>query len=101
MEPAPVAVFSVAPAISPAGQLTFTPAANVNGEAAVSVTLKDNGGNADGGADTSAAQTLTTTVTAVDDPPVAVNDSAMVAQDAGASAIDVLANDTDIDGARN
>ena len=38
------------------------------------------------------------TVTCVDDPPVAVNDSATLAEDAGATAVDVLANDTDVDG---
>ncbi|HKG35173.1 MAG TPA: Ig-like domain-containing protein, partial [Solirubrobacterales bacterium] len=38
------------------------------------------------------------TVTCVDDDPVAVGDSVTVAEDAGATAIDVLANDTDIDG---
>ena len=41
---------------------------------------------------------FTVTVTCVDDPPVAVNDTATVAEDAAASAIDVLANDTDPDG---
>ena len=38
------------------------------------------------------------TVTCSDDPPVAVNDSATVAEDDSATAIDVLANDTDADG---
>ena len=38
------------------------------------------------------------TVTCVDDLPVAVDDTATVIEDAGATAIDVLANDTDIDG---
>ena len=39
------------------------------------------------------------TVTCDDDPPTAVNDTATVAEDAApATAIDVLANDTDIDG---
>ena len=37
------------------------------------------------------------TVNCVDDAPTAVNDSANVAQDSGGNAIDVLANDTDID----
>ena len=36
-------------------------------------------------------------VSAVDDPPVAVNDSATVLEDASATSIDVLANDTDVD----
>ena len=38
------------------------------------------------------------TVTCIDDPPVAVNDSAPCAEDAGATTVDVLGNDTDIDG---
>jgi hypothetical protein len=38
------------------------------------------------------------TVTCVDDPPTAVNDSGTVLENSGARAIDVLANDTDIDG---
>ena len=38
------------------------------------------------------------TVTCVDDNPVAVNDSATINEDSGANAIDVLANDTDVDG---
>ncbi len=42
--------------------------------------------------------TVTMTVTCVDDAPVAVADSATVAEDAAAAAVDVLANDTDIDG---
>ncbi|HEV2851597.1 MAG TPA: IPTL-CTERM sorting domain-containing protein, partial [Thermoanaerobaculia bacterium] len=42
--------------------------------------------------------TVSVTVTCVDDPPVAVNDSATVAEDSGANAIGVLANDTDVDG---
>ncbi len=42
--------------------------------------------------------TVAVTVTCVDDNPVAVNDSATVAEDSGATAINVLANDTDLDG---
>ncbi|MCF6376699.1 Ig-like domain-containing protein [Nocardioides KLBMP 9356] len=38
------------------------------------------------------------TVTCVDDAPVAVDDAATVVEDAGAGAIAVLANDTDLDG---
>jgi VCBS repeat-containing protein len=37
------------------------------------------------------------TIAAVDDPPVAVNDSATVAEDSGAGAVGVLANETDVD----
>ena len=38
------------------------------------------------------------TVTCVDDPPGAIDDSATVGEDSGATAVDVLANDTDPDG---
>jgi VCBS repeat-containing protein len=63
------ALFSVQPAISPAGVLTFTPVANANGPATVQVTLHDNGGVANGGVDTSATITFIINVTAVNDAP--------------------------------
>ena len=44
------------------------------------------------------AATVTMTVTCVDDAPVAVNDAATVAENAPATTLDVLANDTDVDG---
>lgn len=56
------ALFSVQPAISPSGELTYTPAANTIGSATVSVSLQDDGGTANGGLDTSAVQTFTITV---------------------------------------
>src|SRR5205823_1272811 len=63
------ALFSAQPAISPSGVLTFTPAANANGNATVTVTLHDDGGTANGGVDSSAPQTFTITVAAVNDAP--------------------------------
>src|SRR5207302_651793 len=69
------ALFSAQPAISPSGVLTFTPAANANGNATVTVTLHDDGGTANGGADTSAAVTFTIHITPVNDPPGAANDT--------------------------
>ncbi|MBI2213373.1 MAG: tandem-95 repeat protein, partial [Acidobacteria bacterium] len=45
-----------------------------------------------------ASATVTVTVNGIDDLPVAVNDSATMLEDASATAIDVLANDTDPDG---
>jgi hypothetical protein len=71
------ALFSVSPSVSPAGTLTFTPAANVNGSATVTVRLKDDGGTDNGGADTSSPQTFTVTVNAVNDAPVLDNTGAM------------------------
>jgi hypothetical protein len=41
--------------------------------------------------------TVTVTVTCVDDPPAAVADAATVVEDAAATAVGVLANDTDVD----
>jgi RHS repeat-associated protein len=51
--------FSVAPAISSTGTLTYTPTNDVTGSAHVTVRVKDDGGTANGGVDTSAAQTFT------------------------------------------
>ena len=42
--------------------------------------------------------TVSVTVTCVDDSPVAVDDTTTVTEDASATGIDVLANDTDVDG---
>ena len=42
--------------------------------------------------------TVAVTVSCVDDPPAAVDDTETVTEDSGATAIDVLANDTDVDG---
>jgi len=46
----------------------------------------------------SSTATVSMTVNCVDDPPVAVNDSATVSEDAVATAVAVLSNDTDVDG---
>lgn len=63
-------LFSAAPAISPSGTLTYTPAANACGAATLTVRVQDNGGTANGGVDTSPTQTLGITVTCVNDAPV-------------------------------
>jgi hypothetical protein len=52
------ALFAVPPAISSSGTLTYTPAAHASGTAAITIALKDNGGVANGGMDTSATQTF-------------------------------------------
>jgi len=41
------------------------------------------------------------TVTAVDDAPVASDDSFTIPEDNGPTQLDVLANDTDVDGGRS
>jgi len=62
--------FSVRPAISSNGALTYKPARDKNGSRLATVTLQDSGGTANGGADTSAAQTFTINITAINDAPV-------------------------------
>ncbi|MBE3659613.1 hypothetical protein BOO91_01450 [Vibrio navarrensis] len=73
------------------GKLEFTPAANFNGEATISYTISD--GN--GGTDTADVKV---TVDAVNDGPVATDDTASGTEDGGMITIDVLANDSDVDG---
>lgn len=63
------ALFSAGPAISSTGTLTYTTVANANGSATVTINLKDNGGTASGGADTSASQTFAINVNPVNDVP--------------------------------
>ena len=58
------------PSVAPNGTLTFQSAPNANGQATVTVVLKDNGGTAGGGVDASAPKTFVITVTAVNDAPV-------------------------------
>ncbi|MDP9193279.1 MAG: Ig-like domain-containing protein [Acidobacteriota bacterium] len=78
------ALFASQPSISPSGVLTFTPAANANGVATVSVYLMDDGGTANGGDDTSPAQTFVITVNAVnDEPSFAPGGNVSVLEDSG------------------
>ncbi|HEU0130070.1 MAG TPA: Ig-like domain-containing protein [Mycobacteriales bacterium] len=69
------ALFAAAPAVSPSGTLTYTPAPDAYGTATVSVVLHDDGGTANGGDDTSDAVTFTITVTPVNDAPSAAAQS--------------------------
>jgi VCBS repeat-containing protein len=55
-------LFAQQPAISSNGTLTFTPKPGFTGVANVTVTLKDDGGTANGGVDTTAPRTFTITV---------------------------------------
>ncbi len=72
-------LFSSAPAIDSTGKLTYTPAANANGTSTFDVTVKDNGGTANGGVDTSVIKTFTITVNTVNNKPgfTAVNPAAV------------------------
>lgn len=64
-----VGLFSAAPAVSETGTLTYTAAPNASGSATITIVLKDDGGTANGGQDTSAAQTFTINVTSINDAP--------------------------------
>jgi large repetitive protein len=67
--------------------VSYTPNANYFGADSFTYTIGDGNGG-------SATATVNVTVTNVNDNPVAVTDSATVAEDSGANAIAVLANDT-------
>ena len=81
-------LFTTQPAVSSAGQLTYTTWPDANGTATVSVTAHDNGGTANGGVDTSATKTFTITVTPVNDAPTfTAGGSQTVLEDAGAQSL--------------
>ncbi|QLE30906.1 tandem-95 repeat protein [Vibrio parahaemolyticus] len=71
------------------GKLVFTPAENFNGEATITYIVTD--GNL-----TDEAK-VSVTVTPVNDSPVAVDDTTSIQEDTAVT-IDVLTNDTDVDG---
>ncbi|MBL1177965.1 beta strand repeat-containing protein, partial [Pantanalinema sp. GBBB05] len=83
------ALFSVAPTVNPTtGNLTFTAAPNANGTANVTVTLRDNGGTANGGLDTSTPYVFAIVVNPVNDAPTftpGINQT--VLEDAGAQTV--------------
>ncbi|MFN7938359.1 MAG: Ig-like domain-containing protein [Bryobacteraceae bacterium] len=81
-------LFSAGPAISSTGVLTYTPAANANGSATITITLQDNGGTANGGVDTSPSQQFVINVTAVNDAPAFTKGADQtVLEDAGAQTV--------------
>ncbi|MDD4891065.1 MAG: right-handed parallel beta-helix repeat-containing protein, partial [Phycisphaerae bacterium] len=81
-------LFSIAPAISSDGTLTYTPAGNANGSATITVVAHDGGGTANGGVDASGPQTFTITVNAVNDAPsFTKGDDQTVNEDAGAQTV--------------
>ncbi|HEX6322600.1 MAG TPA: Ig-like domain-containing protein [Vicinamibacterales bacterium] len=79
--------------LNASGALTYTPAANYSGPDSFTYRLRDAGGLFSGTA------TVSLTVTPVDDPPVAVNDTYAVAEDGvlQISAPGVRSNDSDVD----
>jgi hypothetical protein len=89
-------LFSVQPAISPDGTLTYTPAANAFGSATLTVVARDNGGTTAGGHDTSLPSTFTITITPINDCPVVASQVATTAEDT-ALALSSVAFDVDND----
>ena len=82
------ALFSVVPAVASNGALTFTPATDANGSATITLTLSDDGGTANGGADTSAPQTFLITVSGVNEAPSFTKGADQtVLEDAGAQTV--------------
>ncbi|EKZ9250326.1 tandem-95 repeat protein [Vibrio parahaemolyticus] len=71
------------------GKLVFTPAENFNGEATITYIVTDG--------DLTDEAKVTVTVTTVNDSPVAVDDTTSIQEDTAVT-IDVLTNDTDVDG---
>ena len=72
-------------------QIQYTPAANANGVATVIYTASDNKGG-------TASSTLAIAINPINDAPVATADTATIDEDAAPITIDVLANDSDVDG---
>src|SRR5215213_10028016 len=82
------------PSVAPDGTLTYTPAADKNGSATVTIKAKDSGGTANGGQDESAEETFTVTINAVNDAPSFQKDAnETVNEDAGAQAVNGWASD--------
>jgi VCBS repeat-containing protein len=79
------ALFSSQPAIAPNGTLSYTPVAEAHGSATVTIQLQDDGGTANSGSDTSAAQTFTITIAPVNDAPVATDGSLTTTEDTAAN----------------
>jgi len=83
------AFFTTLPAVSAAGSLSFTGGAGVLGAVTVTVKVRDDGGTASGGVDTSGGQSFTITSTAVtnDPPSFIVGSDQSAAQDAGTQTV--------------
>src|SRR6266705_5864899 len=80
------------------GQVNYSPETNYNGTASFSYHVCDNG-TTNGSLDAKCADAVVNiTINPVQDPPDAVNDSATIAEDSGANSVDVLNNDSDVDG---
>jgi hypothetical protein len=83
------AFFAEQPFVSATGTLTYLVATGVTGTASVSVQLHDSGGTANGGVDTSAAQTFTITIAGK--PSLSIANSSVLEGDGGCSAMTPMA----------
>lgn len=87
-------LFAVQPAIDGNGTLTYTPADDRFGTATVTVRAHDDGGTAGGGQDTSAAQTFTVDISAINDAPSFTGGgNVTVNEDAGSTTVNGWATD--------
>jgi hypothetical protein len=69
----------------------YIPAANFNGTETITYTVSD-------GTDTDDTGKLTVTVSSVNDAPIAISDVSEIERDSPLSSINVIANDTDVEG---
>ena len=76
--------------VAPTGKITYTPDPNFNGDDSLTYEVSDGNGGTD-------RATVSFTVTALNDAPVAGDDVVTVAEDSSVS-VAVLANDSDVDG---
>jgi uncharacterized repeat protein (TIGR01451 family) len=90
------ALFAAQPALSPDGALSFTPAPDAWGHAVVTAVLRDNGGVANGGVDTSAPQSFVLSVNAP--PTVAIVNPPNGAVFIAPASIPIVAEASDPDG---
>ena len=89
--------FTTPPSISASGELTYEAATDAFGTGTFDVILKDDGGTANGGVDTSTTATFTISVTADNDAPVVDDATFSIAENAlvGASVGTVSFSDVD------
>jgi subtilisin family serine protease len=88
-------LFSQQPSVSTTGTLTFTTAENVSGTSQVRISLRDSGGTANGGIDSSMDTTFLITITPVNDQPI-LSVSGLFEMTSGTqSAITITATDPD------
>ena len=79
------------------GTLFITPTTNASGQSTITLIIKDNGGTANGGLD-SMKISFVVNVNPINDIPETIDDNGITNEDVS-TVINILANDTDVDGA--